>query len=126
MAVMFEHKASPALHCAPSLPAPALASLLTLPCPVIICLQPVFLTKNVCQHCQVSHKFLEPNLKTTLPHRRPSSCSVVPCRLTGRAAVRKALLSREGTLINVPSQLAEQNVAKLVAFLQPRIEAATG
>ena len=46
------------------------------------------------------------------------------CRLTGRAAFRKALLAREGTLIDVPIQLAEQSVAKLVSFLQPRIETA--
>ena len=47
----------------------------------------------------------------------------VACRLTGRAAFRKGLLAREGTLIDVPVHLAEQSVAKLVAFLQPQIDA---
>ena len=46
------------------------------------------------------------------------------CRLTGPAAFRKDLLSRVGTLIDGPIQLAEQSVAKLVAFLRLKVEAA--
>ena len=47
-------------------------------------------------------------------------------RLTGRAKFCKELVSREGTLIEVPKSLALQVPAQFAAYLQPRLEAAAG
>ena len=44
------------------------------------------------------------------------------CRLTGRAAFRKALLSRQDILIEVPDALVDQGVDELVTFLLPQVE----